>query len=216
MLQWIILAIATPFVFLLYPTRIIGKKYLKRNKKEAMLYSCNHQSNNDVIVLKSRVKWNSKFMAKDSLFKNKAMKGCLKMLGAYPVKRGGNDIESIKHTLRLLKSNNHIVVFPEGTRVKGDEAVEYKNGLVFFALKSDCLVAPMAFRKKPRVLHSNTLLIGEPFRFSEYDEFKGVTKPNKEILNLASKILTDKMEYLKNVDIKEYKKLTKENLKNSK
>lgn len=206
MLCWIILVIVTPFIFIILPTRIIGKRYLKRIRKESVIYSCNHQSLNDAIILKSRVNWKLSFMAKDTLFKNKFAGATLKMVGAYPVKRGGNDIESVKHTLKLLKEKRNIVIFPEGTRVKKNESSEYKNGLVFFALRTDCLVVPMAFRKKPIPFRFNRLLIGKPFRFSEIDGFQGIKKPDKDILNRASAILTEKMEYLKNVGIKEYKK----------
>ncbi len=211
MLGWILLVICTPFVFFIFPTRIIGKKYLKGAKKEATIYSCNHQSNNDVVVLKSRVNWKLNFMAKDTLFKNKMVSGVVKSLGAYPVKRGGNDIEAVKRTLKLLKEKKNIAIFPEGTRVKKNEAIEYKNGLVFFALRTDCLVVPMVFRKKPMPFRFNRLVVGKPFRFSEMEEFKDVKKPDKDVLNYASEILTEKMEYLKNVEIKGYKKEIKMN-----
>lgn len=205
MLGWILLVICTPFIFIILPTKIVGKKYLKEAKKEASIYSCNHQSNNDAIVLKSRVNWKLNFMAKDSLFKNKLVGGVVKSIGAYPIKRGGNDIEAVKHTLKLLKEKKSIVIFPEGTRVKNNEAMEYKNGLVFFALRTDCLVVPMVFRKKPMPFRFNKLVVGKPFRFSEMEEFQGVKKPDKDVLNRASEILTEKMEYLKNVEIKAYK-----------
>lgn len=206
MFCWIALVICTPFVFIILPTRIIGKKHLKKAKKEPTIYSCNHQSINDAVVLKSRVNWGLKFMAKDSLFKNKLSGAVLKSIGAYPVKRGGNDIESVKHTLKLLKDKKNIVIFPEGTRVKAGESTEYKNGLVFFALRTDCLVVPMVFRKKPVPFRFNRLLIGKPFKFSDMEEFQGVKKPDKDILNRASEVLTEKMEYLRNVDIKQYKR----------
>lgn len=206
MFCWIVLVLTAPFIFIILPTRIIGKKYLKKIKKEPSIYSCNHQSLNDAIVLKSRVNWKLNFMAKDEIFKNKFASAVLKSIGAYPVKRGGNDIESVKHTLKLLKDKKNIVIFPEGTRVKAGESAEYKNGLVFFALRTDCLVVPMAFRKKPIPFRFNRLLIGKPFRFSDMEEFQGVKKPDKDILNRASEVLTKKMEYLKNIEIKQYKK----------
>lgn len=208
MLNWIIAVIVFPFICLFLPTKIVGKKYLKRVKKEASIYSSNHQSNNDPIIIKYRLNWFARFMAKDSIFKNKFTGWLFRKIGAYPVNRGGNDIESVKNTLRLLKDDKNIVVFPEGTRVKEGESQEYKNGLVFFALRTDCLVVPMVFRGKPKVFRFNKLLIGEPFRFSDIPEFAGV-KPNKETLNAASEYLTQKMQYLKDVDITEYKKSLK-------
>ena len=78
-----------------------------------------------------------------------------------------------------------------------------------FALKTDCYVVPSAFRKKTKPFVFNKLVIGEPFRFSDIDEFKDV-KITKDVLNRASEVLHEKMNYLKTVDLKEYKKLLKE------
>jgi 1-acyl-sn-glycerol-3-phosphate acyltransferase len=200
-------------MFVLFPTKIIGKKYVKKLKKTAVITSCNHQSNADAIILKTRVNTAYKMMAKDSLFKSKFFGWYMTKLGAYPVKRGQNDLGVVRKTLGYLKANKHLAIFPEGTRVKEGETAELKNGLVMFALKSDCYVIPAIFRKKPKVLSFNRLLIGQPFKFSEMEEFKD-KKVDKELMDKASEVLSSKMQYLKEVNIKEYKKLIKEDLKN--
>lgn len=204
MIFWICLIIVFPFVFLMLPTKIYGKKYLKGIKKKATIFACNHQSNGDVLVLKAKVCPNSKIMAKKSLFKNKLFGWFLKKFGAYPVDRGGNDITAIKNTLKILKENKKLLLFPEGTRVNGTDEINVKNGLSLFALKTDCYVVPMCFRKKPRVFVFNKLLIGEPFKFSEIGCFENA-KTDKETLEKASKIIESKMQYLKNIDLKQYK-----------
>lgn len=208
MIYWICLILAFPFVLLLFPTRIYGKKYLKMSKHKANIFSANHQSNNDVVILKARVCPNAKIMAKNSLFKNKFGGFFLKKFGAYPIDRGGNDITAIKYTLKLLKSNKQILMFPEGTRVRGEEEISVKNGLSLFAIKTDCYITPMCFRKYTRVFSFNKLLIGKPFKFSDFPEFANA-KTDKETLDKASKILEEKMHYLKTVDIHKYKKLCK-------
>ena len=111
MVFWISWAILTPLMFVLFPTKIIGKKYVKRLKKEAVITSCNHQSNADAIILKTRVNTSYKLMAKDSLFKNKFIGWYMGKLGAYPVKRGQNDITAVKKTLGYLKNNKHLAIF---------------------------------------------------------------------------------------------------------
>lgn len=204
--------LAYPIVRIFLPTKIVGKKFLKPVKKQSAIYSSNHQSNNDPIIIKYHLNWFVRFMAKAELFKKKITRGFFKSIGAYPVNRGGNDIESVKNTIRLLKNNKNIVVFPEGTRVGEGESQEYKNGLVFFALKTDCTIVPMVFRKKPRWFRINKLVIGEPFKFSDIPEFQG-SKPDKETLNKASQYLTEKMKYLKEVDVKTYKKEIKNRFK---
>ena len=198
-----------PYIYLCLPTRVIGKKLYKKTKGKSAIFACNHQSNNDAIIIKARISLRFKFMAKASLFKNKFMGWIFKGLGGYPINRGGNDIKAIKTTLDHLKNNRQIVIFPEGTRVQPDESVEYKNGLALFALKTDCYVVPSVFRKRTKPFVFNKLVIGEPFKFSDMEEFKDV-KPTKEVLNRASEILQEKMNYLKNINLKEYKKQIKE------
>lgn len=211
MLFWIAWIILIPWIYIIFPTRIIGKKHIKQIKKQAAITSCNHQSMIDPVVLKARVNTRYKLMAKDSLFKNKFMKFILTKCGAYPVKRGENDLSAVKTTLTYLKSNKHLVIFPEGTRITSGEIAELKNGLVMFALKTDCYVVPGIFKKRPKLFRFNTLLIGKPFKFSDFEEFKG-QKLTKNLMDKASQVLNEKMQYLKEVSIKDYK----QSLKNKK
>ena len=205
MIFWICWAFVAPLVFIFFPTRIIGKKHLKMVKKQGAIISPNHQSNMDGVIIKARVNPTSKVIGKDSLFKNKFFGWLLKKFGAYPVKRGSNDIKAVKTTLSFLKNDKHILIFPEGTRIESGDLSELKHGLVSFALKTDCYIVPMIFRKKPKFLNFNTLLIGNPFKFSELDDFKDV-KISHDVLEKACNVLASKMQYLKEVNIKAYKK----------
>lgn len=208
-IYWLLWLIVTPLWFVLFPTRIVGKRNLKPVKKEATILSSNHQSLNDPIIIKSRVKPTSKMMAKSELFKSKFVAGFLKMLGGYPVNREGNDVSAVRTTLALLKNDKTVTIFPEGTRGDTGELNALKNGLAMFALKTDSYVVPMCFKKKPRMFVFNTLLIGKPFKFSDLEEFKG-QKVTRELVEKASAVLSEKMAYLKDVSTKEYKKLLKE------
>jgi len=215
MLYWIMWFLVSTAYFFAFPTRIIGKKYLKHIKKDSAILAYNHQTNNDPILIKAKVCPRAKMMAKDSLFKGKFKSWLFRTLGAYPVNREGNDITAVKTTLKLLKENYKIGIAPEGTRVKSGESVEFKNGVVMFALKTDAYIVPMIFKKKTKAFTFNTLLIGKPFKLSEMDEFKD-KKTDKQVLNDATEILTEKMNYLKEVNIKEYKKMIKEDFKKMK
>lgn len=206
---WVLFILLIPYIYLCLPTKVIGKALYKKTKGKSAIFACNHQTNNDAIIIKARVNKKFKFLAKASLFKNKFLGWIMRGLGAYPINRGENDIQAVKTTLNYLKNDKQIVIFPEGTRVKSDESAEYKNGLVMFALKTDSYVVPSVFRKKTKPFVFNKLVIGEPFKFSDMEEFKDV-KITKEVLNRASEILHEKMAYLKTVDLKEYKKLIKE------
>jgi 1-acyl-sn-glycerol-3-phosphate acyltransferase len=213
MLYFIAYLLLLPYILFGLPVKIVGKKYLKRIKKDSAIVACNHTTLNDPIILKTKLDKNLKMMAKDSLFKNKFFGSILRGLGAYPVSRGVADIKAVKTTLTHLKNKKHVLIFPEGTRVKQNEGVELKDGVVTFAIKTDSYVVPAVFRKPTKAFRFNTLVIGKPFKFSEINEFKDV-KIDKELTQKATEILTEKMKYLKEVNIKEYNKKIKEDLKN--
>lgn len=213
MIYWIIWIILAPWVALFLPTRIIGKKYYKETKGSSTIFASNHQSMNDPILLKVRVNPNFRIMAKDSLFKHKFFAWILGKMGAYPVNRGENDISAIKKTLGHLKNNKHVVIFPEGTRIDNGDMESLKDGVATFAMKTDSYVVPAIFKKKPKLFSHNTLLIGKPFKFSDFEEFRGV-KITKELIQKGSQMLSEKLKFLKEISPKEYKKLIKNDLKN--
>lgn len=215
-LFYILWFLVCPFMCIFCPTKIIGKKYLKRTKKQSTIFTCNHQSNLDAVILKCRVNTKAYVMAKDSLFNTKFKNWFFrKVVRAYPVNRGENDVTAIKTTLKLLKANKNILIFPEGTRNKDGNMSEFKTGVVMFALKTNSYVIPSAFQSRPKFWHKTRLLIGKPFKFSEIDEFKDA-KIEKETLDKATEVLFNKIKELKEINYKEYKKQVKDDLKKNK
>lgn len=212
-LFYILWLIVCPFLTIFCPTKIIGKKYLKVTKKQSTIFTCNHQSNLDAVILKCRINTKFKVMAKDSLFRTKFKNWFFRnVVGAYPVSRGDNDVNAIKTTLKYLKNNKSLLIFPEGTRNKDGNMSEFKTGVVMFAIKTNSYVVPSAFQKPPKFWHKTRLLIGKPFKFSEMEEFKDC-KIDKETLDNANEVLYNKIKYLKDIDYKEYKKQVKNDLK---
>lgn len=208
-LFYILWLIVCPFLTIFCPTKIIGKKYLKLTKKQSTIFTCNHQSNLDAVILKCRINTKFKVMAKDSLFRSKFKNWFFRnVVGAYPVNRGDNDVTAIKTTLKYLKNKQSLLIFPEGTRNKDGNMSEFKTGVVMFAIKTDAFVVPSAFQKPPKFFRRNRLLIGKPFKFSEMEEFKE-GKIDKESLEKATEFLFNKIKNLKEIDYKQYKKQVK-------
>lgn len=215
MIFWIAWIIMCPIVAIFWPTKIIGKHYLKKVKKQSAIFCSNHQTNSDAIIYKVKVKTNVKIMAKKSLFKSKIGGWFLKKCGAYPVDRGGNDINAVKTTLKYLKDKKHVLIFPEGTRIQNADALSLKTGVVTFALKTDSYIVPTCFKKVTKAFVRNQLIVGKPFRFSDMEEFKD-KKIDKELISKANEVLSNKMNGLKNINVKEYKKQIKNEKKNLK
>lgn len=174
---------------IVFPTRVIGVKNLPR--KGRFILSCNHQSMVDVVIIALISPRNYKFMAKDSLFKNKFVSWFLTSLGAYPVSRGKADIIAVKNTLKFLKEERAICLFPEGTRMKQDEMGELKDGIALFASKTSSPIVPAYFVKKTKAFRLNILSIGEAFYVTDI-----VDKLDKENIKEVSKSISNKMKVL--------------------
>lgn len=190
MLYYIILILVFIPFLIIYPTRVIGRKNLRI--KGRMIFCCNHQSNNDLLLIGGKLGIRFRYMAKESLFKNKFVGTLLKWLGAYPVKRGETDIVAIKKTLGYLKDDKKVCIFPEGARLKSSEGNELKSGVIIFALKTKSPIVPAFIVKKPMIFRFNTLIIGEAFNLSEMPEFKG-KKIDDDLIKLGVKYLQNRM-----------------------
>ena len=178
-----------------YPTKLVGKENLQKDK---CIYACNHQSNVDSFLAVLKVKNKPNILAKKELFKNKFSAWFFTKLKGIPVSRGEADIGAIKKVLSVLKNNEQLLVFPQGTRKEdAEDMTALKNGTAMFALKGKCPIVPMMFMKKPRIFRRNTLVIRKPIYLDEYYE----EKPTKETYEKVSNILTDKMEKLYRANI---------------
>jgi 1-acyl-sn-glycerol-3-phosphate acyltransferase len=93
------------------------------------------------IYLRRRVQ----FMAKSQLFKPPLLQGILRFGGAFPVRRGKHDEESIITAKTILQRGGVIVIYPEGGRSRtariGDRA---RRGIGRVALETGAPVVPVA------------------------------------------------------------------------
>jgi len=179
------------FFRLIYPTKVIGPKKLEKKK---MLFALNHLSNLEPVIVGATLKPRFYFWAKKELFKKKLPAWFFKKMGVVPVDRSGADISSVKAALTLLKNENIFMLFPEGTRNKGDEneMLQIKNGLAMLAIKAQAPIRIGLFYKKPRLFKKNFLIIGEEFQL---DQFYG-QRLNNEVLAEASIFIEKKFDQL--------------------
>ena len=178
-------------LLILYPIRVIGKKNIP--KKGKMILCCNHQSNADVPLIATRLcRRRYRYMAKESLFKNKFLGAVLKSWGGYPIKRGETDLQAVKKTLGYLKDDKAVCIFPEGTRVTTSDQNNLKDGVILFALKSKAPIVPSIMVRKPRIFRRNRLVVGAPFNLSEMEEFKD-KRINDELIAKGKEILHNRM-----------------------
>ncbi len=183
--------IVAPIARLLLPTRIIGKQNMVKGRA---VLACNHRSNFDVIVFdvcRYRMPY---VLAKHTLFEKKFNAKVLTSFGAIPVNRQDLSTTTVRKVLKVLNEDNHLLIFPEGTRKESlDETEALKNGMALFALKTNAPIVPMYMVRKPEFFKLNKIIIGEPISMEAY---KG-QRPTKEVLSEISAKVMEAMWSLK-------------------
>jgi len=170
------------------PTKIIGKENLKKVKGKGAIVAANHYSNLDIVYLVPRFfKWpfGRKFLCKKELGKCFFTNWVFSSIGAIFIDRSTVDRAAFRNVDNILKKNQKLVMFPEGTRNKTgtDQMNQIKSGVIFFAKKADAYIVPLRFSHKIRLFHKNTIKIGEPYKVGE----EGKLTTEEEVKKLEQK-----------------------------
>jgi len=175
-------------ISIFHPTSVKGKKNLPKGKA---ILSCNHLSNWDIVLYYLNTSQHLKILAKNELFKKKFSGAILKGLGGIPVDREANDISAIKASIKALKENKKLFVFPEGTRLKDESKIlgELKSGMALIAIKTQTPIVPIWSVRRAKTFRKSVYYIGKPF---ELDQFYG-KKLDEETLKEATEIVRQKM-----------------------
>lgn len=147
---------------LYYNFHIEGKENL--TGREGVIIASNHRSYADPVLLTMPMKKPVTYMAKEELFRNKLFAAFIRMLGAFPVKRGSGDMSVIDGCVDRLAQGKNVVIFPEGTRSKENKVRRGKNGVALIAARSGADVLPMGIVFEGEKLHFRsrlTLKIGK-------------------------------------------------------
>jgi glycerol-3-phosphate dehydrogenase (NAD(P)+) len=142
-----------PFVY--WPVRWVVKAgiliyfRLRRRGMEhvpdgGVILASNHRSFLDPFAIGCCIGRPIYFVAKRELFKNPFLGWLLNCLGAFPIKRGHSDEESMDTALALLERDQAVVIFPEGTRIRTGSLAKPKRGVGRLALQSGKPVVPIA------------------------------------------------------------------------
>ena len=127
------------FVFQGY---LVGRENIP--KKDSFIMVANHGSLLDPPLLGHAMRRNISFMAKAELFKIPILGLIINACGAYPVKRGIADKNTIKTACEKLSNNNSIGIFIDGTRQKNGLVNKPKQGAALLAFKNKKLLLPVA------------------------------------------------------------------------
>src|SRR5829696_1522441 len=109
-----------------------------------VILASNHRSFLDPFLIGVCISRPIYFVAKRELFRNPALGWLLNCLGAFPIKRGESDEESMATARALLERGQAVVIFPEGTRIRTGSLARPKRGVGRLALQSGSPVVPVA------------------------------------------------------------------------
>lgn len=190
----ILVTLLKPIMALLFPHKVVG---LENFPKGPALLCANHASGWDPILIAMCIpkKIGLAFMSKEELFKIPVV-GCLiRKVGAFPVKRGGNDLAAMKTALKTLTDGNYLMIFPEGTRVEKKGDAEAKGGVAVLATRTGAPMVPIYCGGKHKLFRRTTVVIGEPYR----PEIAGRRSTAEENQQIASELM-DRIYSLSEVD----------------
>jgi len=126
----------------------------------------NHKSLLDVPLLASAVEPHVHFMGKKELFDKRLLNYIFTKLGAFPVDRDGIDINAIKIAMKLLREDEVLGIFPEGTRNKGIELLPFKEGTTRIAAKTKKPIIPFGISGEYKLRGGITIRFGEAIDFN--------------------------------------------------
>ena len=142
------------FVFPVYKFVFKGHLIGKDNipQKDSFIMVSNHGSLLDPPLLGHALGRNISFMAKAELFKIPFLGFVIQACGAYPVKRGIADKNTIKTACKKLSNDNSIGIFIDGTRQKNGRVNKPKQGAALLAYKNQKLLLPVAIVNSHRLI----------------------------------------------------------------
>lgn len=124
-----------------FSLRIYGRSHIP--DKGAFVLISNHQSLLDPVFCGMHLKRHLYFLARDTLFKNRAFGLLISSLNTLPVKRGQADLAAMRKLIRRLREGNGVCLFPEATRTEDGRIRQFKPGFGLLCRRGNAAVVPV-------------------------------------------------------------------------
>src|SRR5829696_1567705 len=174
LVYWPVRWVLKPAILLYFRLRRLGTEHVPEG---GVILASNHRSFLDPFAIGCCIGRPIYFVAKRELFRKPLIGWFLNCMGAFPIKRGASDEESMETARALLRQDQAVVIFPEGTRIRTGSLARPRRGVGRLALQSGKPVVPIAVtgseqarrgrRIKPVKVH---LRFGPALTFPRVDE----------------------------------------------
>src|SRR4029453_6104441 len=143
-LYYLARAILTPVFLLYFRLQRSGREHAKF--KGGLIVASNHRSFLDPFVIGAMLPWGPRmqFARKVELFEKRWQGWVLSRLGAFPIRRGQSDHDSMETARCIVERGGTICIFPEGTRIRSGTIASPKRGVGRLALQTGAPVIPTA------------------------------------------------------------------------
>ncbi|MGA4721944.1 lysophospholipid acyltransferase family protein [Fictibacillus nanhaiensis] len=162
-------------------------------KDTAVLFVSNHQGNFDIPILLGYIQKPKAFISKIEVKKMPFIGTWMEQLNCLFMDRKNvrQSVQAINEGAKLLKNGTSLVIFPEGTRSKGDDMSEFKAGSFKLATKSGVPIIPVTingsykimeqqgFWIKPAEVH---LTVHPPIYPEQHQDAKELARLSEEII----------------------------------
>jgi 1-acyl-sn-glycerol-3-phosphate acyltransferase len=153
--------------------QVVGREKLVQDGP--VLIAANHESFLDPPLVGVAYDQAVHYLARKTLFRGPT-KWLYPRWNAIPVDQEAPDMNSLKKIIKLLRSGEQVVVFPEGARTLTGELQPGEAGVGLIAAKSQATIQPVrifgAFQALPRGsgrlrFHPVTIVVGEPMTLTD-------------------------------------------------
>ncbi|RKX94377.1 MAG: 1-acyl-sn-glycerol-3-phosphate acyltransferase [Spirochaetes bacterium] len=179
-----IVAVIPPGVFRLFGKRDLAERYLKKLSRAyfgflikvsgstlqvegaenlpeeggSICLVSNHQSYFDILIIEAATPFLVGFVAKKELTRLPILSTWMKVLGCVPIDRKSprSAVEAINKGVESIKNGNPLVLFPEGTRSRGQKMNRIKPGSLKLAIKSGAVIIPITINHSYRIYEENS------------------------------------------------------------
>src|SRR3954449_12981730 len=134
----------TPFFLVYFRYARTGREYARL--RGGLIVASNHRSFLDPFAIGGILPWRRpmNYVAKVELFERRWQAWFLSRLGAFPIRRGESDEDSMDTARMVVERGGTVCIFPEGTRIRTGSLGVPKRGVGRLALQTGAPVIPSA------------------------------------------------------------------------